>query len=75
MPLEPVTIVFTGLLVVFAAVERGMLADWPTVAVIVLVCALVGAGKAVLPVEIKPTGCFVVTEVVLFWEPVEWVIV
>lgn len=37
MPLEPVTIVSVGLLVAIVAVERRMLADWPIVAVIVLV--------------------------------------
>lgn len=53
-----------------------MLADWRTVAVIVPVFFLVGAGKAVLPVGIKPTGCcFVVTEVILFWETAEWVMI
>lgn len=74
MPLEPVTVISAGLLVVFVAVERGMLADWPTEAVVVLECFLGGAGKAVLLVGVKPTGCFVVTEVVLFWETAEWVI-
>lgn len=75
MPLEPVTMVSIGLLVVFVTVGWGMLADWRTVAVIVPVFFLVGAGKAVLPVGIKPTGCFVVTEVILFWETAEWVMI
>lgn len=72
MPLEPVTIVSVGLLVVIVAVERRMLADWLIVAVIVLVYFLVGAGKVVLLVGIKPAGCLVVAESVLPRETAEW---